>query len=337
MGYYDSYMESEEFLAHHGILGQKWGVRRYQNKDGSLTAAGKKKAALGAEGRAQILKEGEAKARNKRIQGSIAKGAAQIGGTVAGAAAGALVGSTAGPVGTVGGIGVGISAGAAAGKVTGKVVKALYNEKANAINNEYLLLANDIMKEYENTKVKDISDGADADKKAHEAVKKAGLDQGDNYKVYRDAQAGDKKSQEVVKQWEKEQKKINKLYKKSDDEEFKDLKPGAEITYGSYLTAKARKQELEAALKNKSNREDLQNYYNKDQVKALKKVVDVQEKEAYDSLSDKQKKVADKLSQDTGLLNTHKPMSFDEVYEDWYDEHDDPLPISDLERRKLNW
>lgn len=29
-------------LAHHGILGMKWGVRRYQNKDGSLTRAGKK-------------------------------------------------------------------------------------------------------------------------------------------------------------------------------------------------------------------------------------------------------------------------------------------------------
>ena len=28
-------------LYHHGIKGQKWGVRRYQNKDGSLTAAGK--------------------------------------------------------------------------------------------------------------------------------------------------------------------------------------------------------------------------------------------------------------------------------------------------------
>lgn len=28
-------------LQHHGILGQKWGIRRYQNKDGSLTAAGK--------------------------------------------------------------------------------------------------------------------------------------------------------------------------------------------------------------------------------------------------------------------------------------------------------
>ena len=32
-------------LAHHGILGQKWGVRRYQNKDGSLTAVGKKRYA----------------------------------------------------------------------------------------------------------------------------------------------------------------------------------------------------------------------------------------------------------------------------------------------------
>ena len=28
-------------LYHHGVKGQKWGVRRYQNKDGSLTDAGK--------------------------------------------------------------------------------------------------------------------------------------------------------------------------------------------------------------------------------------------------------------------------------------------------------
>lgn len=31
-----------DYLEHHGVPGQKWGIRRYQNKDGSLTAAGKK-------------------------------------------------------------------------------------------------------------------------------------------------------------------------------------------------------------------------------------------------------------------------------------------------------
>lgn len=32
-----------DFFAHHGIKGQKWGVRRYQNPDGTLTEAGRQR------------------------------------------------------------------------------------------------------------------------------------------------------------------------------------------------------------------------------------------------------------------------------------------------------
>lgn len=36
-------MSNNVYLVHHGIKGQKWGVRRFQNKDGSLTPVGKQR------------------------------------------------------------------------------------------------------------------------------------------------------------------------------------------------------------------------------------------------------------------------------------------------------
>lgn len=37
------YMAPNDYLAHHGIKGQKWGIRRYQNPDGTLTPAGRER------------------------------------------------------------------------------------------------------------------------------------------------------------------------------------------------------------------------------------------------------------------------------------------------------
>lgn len=43
----NEYLLTPAYLQHHGILGQRWGVRRFQNPDGTLTNAGKKRKAEG--------------------------------------------------------------------------------------------------------------------------------------------------------------------------------------------------------------------------------------------------------------------------------------------------
>lgn len=41
MRYIFDYHDEDSYLEHHGIKGQKWGIRRYQNPDGTLTEEGK--------------------------------------------------------------------------------------------------------------------------------------------------------------------------------------------------------------------------------------------------------------------------------------------------------
>lgn len=58
-----------DVLFHHGIKGMKWGVRRFQNKDGSRTAAGKKREkTISADEQERSKRKSEVK--NRRIMSS---------------------------------------------------------------------------------------------------------------------------------------------------------------------------------------------------------------------------------------------------------------------------
>ena len=84
------YIFYSDELSHHGILGQKHGIRRFQYSDGSLTPAGRLRYGVGGErGKAAPKAKGVSKAasskdqeraaaRAKRIEARQAKKAARI-------------------------------------------------------------------------------------------------------------------------------------------------------------------------------------------------------------------------------------------------------------------
>ena len=213
---YEGRLIPESELMHHGIKGMKWGVRRYQNPDGSLTDAGRKRYGYG-----KLDIEGKAKYNQYRKNNADTVAQSGIGSTMLGAVGGAVAGGlAAGPVGAyVGAVGSAV--------LSGLTATAISAGRAFIDNHQYkkaLIKQADAKRDAEDSAKKSVKYQADQekitklnkqdvekfnklssedqDKKAMAAAKKAGLDQGDNWKVYRQAMSGNEKAQKVVEEWE---------------------------------------------------------------------------------------------------------------------------------------
>lgn len=245
-------------LYHHGIQGQKWGVRRYQNPDGTLTSEGRQRYLRDAEKRYGKYTKDVARGLNKTIRyggGSTddeieamkegyskyakVRGGVLAGSSIAQGAMAVMAASASAP----------FSAFLAIPTVINGIFSAKNFIRAKKLDNtsieeirEYADVLNrnsngqksekgyvniNLIKsgqgdsyyqdKAKNTKKsstnKEIDWDDQGDQYYRDKAKKYGLDQGDNYKMFRDADMGDERAKAAVEKWKKD--KVDSRVKKA--------------------------------------------------------------------------------------------------------------------------
>lgn len=189
---YEGKLVPVDELMHHGIKGMKWGVRRYQNPDGSLTEAGRKRYGYGT-----LDTEGKAKYNQYRKNNSDLVSQSTRKATVAGGLAGGAAGLIAGGPG-----------GAFVGLMSGMVMSSLATA---TVNSGRAFMDN---KKYKKALIKQ----ADARRDATNAAQKSDKYKKDKEKIAKiDAKQS---SKEEKKQLKSELKELNKEIK-SEEKELK--------------------------------------------------------------------------------------------------------------------
>lgn len=126
------YYATDSDLTHHGIKGQKWGVRRYQNADGSLTAEGYQHWGLNPDGSKFKGRYNKSDHYTEATTNAARKGTAigsAVGVTVGGLTGGVLGASTLGMVGSMAGMTVGTIYGTVQTRKMQKKIRKLLDEK----------------------------------------------------------------------------------------------------------------------------------------------------------------------------------------------------------------